>query len=178
MHGEYILRSVEGSGKGALRLRRSAAGEVSVDGDADPQGRPLRILRREPGGLLVALWGERIVCGVVNTAGESMSLFIDGRMERVRLRTAAWDRMEQAEETGRDESGPLAIASPIPGLIKSLPVKPGDAVKAGQTVAVLEAMKMENEIASPRAGKVLAVEVEPGQSVGAGVVLVRLAPLE
>ena len=50
-------------------------------------------------------------------------------------------------------------------------MKPGDAVAAGQTVVVLEAMKMEDEITAPYAGKVQSVEVEAGQTVCAGLYL-------
>ncbi len=49
----------------------------------------------------------------------------------------------------------------------------GDLVEAGQTLLVLEAMKMENEVRAPRAGRVRAVDVVAGQAVGTGDVLVR-----
>jgi len=63
------------------------------------------------------------------------------------------------------------VHNPIPSLIKKVNVKPGDAVAAGQTVVVLEAMKMEDEITAPYAGKVQSVEVEAGQTVCAGLYL-------
>jgi pyruvate carboxylase subunit B len=52
------------------------------------------------------------------------------------------------------------------GLIVKVPVKVGDEVKLGDTVAVLEAMKMQNDIAAPVAGKVKAVHVKEGDVVG------------
>ncbi|MCW8132268.1 MAG: biotin/lipoyl-binding protein [Planctomycetota bacterium] len=85
--------------------------------------------------------------------------------------------MEQVVAAAADAGGPLAINSPIPGLIKSVKVKAGDDVAEGQTVVVLEAMKMENEIPAPRAGTVQSVDVQPGQTVAAGLLLVTLAPL-
>jgi len=51
-------------------------------------------------------------------------------------------------------------------------VQAGEQVEAGQTVCVLEAMKMENNIAADRTGTVKAVKVEAGQSVGSGDVVV------
>ena len=67
------------------------------------------------------------------------------------------------------------VTSPLPGVIVSVPVKPGDAVKAGQTVAVLEAMKMENEIQSEFDGTIVSVDVKVGDSVLEGAVLAKIS---
>lgn len=58
-----------------------------------------------------------------------------------------------------------AIVSPLPGVIISVDVKEGQAVKRGQKVAVIEAMKMENEILSDCDGTVTAIHVNKGDSV-------------
>ncbi len=58
-----------------------------------------------------------------------------------------------------------AIKAPLPGVITEVCVNVGDEVKAGDTVVVLEAMKMANNIETEKAGKVTAVCVNPGQSV-------------
>ena len=58
-----------------------------------------------------------------------------------------------------------AILAPMPGLILKLMVRVGDTVKVGQKVAVMEAMKMENDINSTMAGKVLEVSVSEGDNV-------------
>ena len=58
-----------------------------------------------------------------------------------------------------------AITAPLPGVITSIEVKEGDQVKAGQTVIVMEAMKMANNIEAEKDGKVTAICVKPGQSV-------------
>lgn len=57
------------------------------------------------------------------------------------------------------------VVSPLPGVVISVDVKVGDAVKRGQKVAVIEAMKMENEILSENDGTVTAVHVSKGDSV-------------
>jgi len=66
------------------------------------------------------------------------------------------------------------IESPLPGVIISVDVKEGQAVKRGQKVAVIEAMKMENEILSDVDGTITAVHVKQGDSVleGADIVTV------
>ena len=64
------------------------------------------------------------------------------------------------------------VRAPLPGRITHVAVKPGDAVQAGDTLLVIEAMKMENEFKAGAAGTVREVRVEPGQPVNAGDVLV------
>ena len=67
------------------------------------------------------------------------------------------------------------IKSPLPGIIISIDVKEGQAVKRGQKVAVIEAMKMENEIQAPSDGTVTAVLVNKGDSVLEGAEIVKIA---
>ncbi len=58
-----------------------------------------------------------------------------------------------------------AVKAPLPGVITSINVSVGDEVKAGDTLLVLEAMKMANNIEAEKDGKVTAICVKPGQSV-------------
>ena len=67
------------------------------------------------------------------------------------------------------------VVSPLPGVIIAVKVNVGDAVKAGQTVAVLEAMKMENDIQAECDGTVTAVKVAKGDSVLEGAIIVTIA---
>ena len=67
------------------------------------------------------------------------------------------------------------VTSPLPGVIIEISVKEGQAVKAGQKVAVLEAMKMENEIQAPADGTVTAILVNKGDSVLEGAEIVKIA---
>jgi biotin carboxyl carrier protein len=64
--------------------------------------------------------------------------------------------------------GPVTLRSPIPGRVAKLLAKAGDKVTAGQTMVVLEAMKMENELRAPRAGTVSDVRCSEGAPVEAG----------
>ncbi len=67
------------------------------------------------------------------------------------------------------------VTAPMPGVILKLLVKQGDSVKEGETLAILEAMKMENEIAAPRAGTVAQVVCKIGDKVDTGAALLVLA---
>jgi len=66
------------------------------------------------------------------------------------------------------------VTAPMPGNIFKVLAQPGQAVKEGETVVVLEAMKMENEIVSPVDGTISAVHVTQGQAVEADDVLFEL----
>ena len=68
-------------------------------------------------------------------------------------------------------AGGEKVTSPMPGTILSVNVAAGDAVKRGQVLMILEAMKMENEIMAPRDGKVTAVAVTKGAAVESGALL-------
>jgi biotin carboxyl carrier protein len=74
-----------------------------------------------------------------------------------------------------NDAAPVTVRSPIPGRVVKLLVKVDDSVKAGQTIAVLEAMKMENELRAPRAGRVSIVRCAEGAAVEAGQDLVTIA---
>ena len=72
-------------------------------------------------------------------------------------------------------AGENTVTSPMPGSILDVKVQPGDAVKAGQVLMILEAMKMENEIMSPADGTVAKVYVTKGSMVESGAALCELA---
>lgn len=65
-----------------------------------------------------------------------------------------------------------AVKSPLPGVILDIKVKEGETVKKGQTIIILEAMKMENNINANKDGKITAIKVNKGDSVLEGTDLV------
>ena len=71
--------------------------------------------------------------------------------------------------------GSVKVQAPMPGTILSVKVSVGQQVKKGDTVAVLEAMKMENEIPAPQDGTVSSVGVSNGATVETGATIVTLA---
>ncbi len=71
-------------------------------------------------------------------------------------------------------AGAKTVTAPLPGTITKITVKVGDAVNAGDTVLLMEAMKMENNITAEFAGKVKAILVDQGAQVQSGQALVEL----
>lgn len=74
------------------------------------------------------------------------------------------DNSENSENSANINTN-NAIKAPLPGVITEICVNVGDEVNAGDTVVVLEAMKMANNIEAEKAGKITAICVKPGQSV-------------
>lgn len=69
-------------------------------------------------------------------------------------------------------AGAATITAPMPGKILEVKAKAGDAVKRGDVVLILEAMKMQNEIMAPADGKIADIRVSAGQAVATGDVMV------
>ena len=72
-------------------------------------------------------------------------------------------------------SGASKVTSPMPGSILKVNVAKGDVVKKGQSLLILEAMKMENDIKAPADGKVVDIKVIKGDCVTLGQTLVEIA---
>lgn len=73
------------------------------------------------------------------------------------------------------EAGISAVRAPLPGTINDIKVTVGQAVKKGETLVILEAMKMENSIDSECDGKVQEVKVQKGDTVMEGAILVTIS---
>lgn len=82
---------------------------------------------------------------------------------------------QAAQAAPKPSAGGKAVTSPLPGVIIAVKVNVGDTVKAGQVIAILEAMKMENEIQAEHDGTVASVNVTKGDSVLEGATIVTIA---
>ncbi|MGH8987435.1 MAG: acetyl/propionyl/methylcrotonyl-CoA carboxylase subunit alpha [Acidimicrobiales bacterium] len=114
--------------------------------------------------------------------GREVTAEVDGRRYRLKLwvpvgvpvpggRSSARARARTTNTSSMAGSGSGAVTVPMQGTILRVLVVPGDTVQAGQTICILEAMKMENAISAERDGVVKEVRVAPGEPVGAGDVV-------
>jgi pyruvate carboxylase subunit B len=149
-------------------------GEISLRIEGDD--RPIRWWRRDTDGLYFIALGDRVI-GIHITPGDHSHLIARASG------TAFPVRVEDERETRLRELGSLAgveedagedVAAPMPGKVVDVLVNEGDIVEPGQTVAVLEAMKMENEIRAVTGGTVSQVRVKAGENIDNGVILVRI----
>lgn len=106
-----------------------------------------------------------------DTSGYHYELFLAGQRFEVHVE----DEREKAlagSIKSAHETGEAIVRAPMPGLVLGIPFQPGATVERGQTVAILEAMKMENDLSSPINGTIKEVKVTKGQTVNQGDVLV------
>ncbi|MCV2887824.1 ATP-binding protein [Ruegeria aquimaris] len=110
--------------------------------------------------------GEATHDVMAHVEGDAVFLAVGALRFSVRcLRSGARDETVQAG--GR-------VTAPMPGLVQSVAVGPGAQVAKGDTLAVLEAMKMQHQIAAPVAGRIRAVHVKTGQSLAAGDIMIEI----
>jgi 3-methylcrotonyl-CoA carboxylase alpha subunit len=145
-------------------LTYGAAGALSLA----LQGQPETALQwQRMGDSLQLQWGTERCVASVYLQGEVAHVFTPQGATRLGVVDALAHAGEAAHEAGR-------LTAPMPGKIVSFAVKAGDAVKAGQALAVMEAMKMEHTIQAPADGKVAELLFAPGDQVTEGAELLRL----
>jgi 3-methylcrotonyl-CoA carboxylase alpha subunit len=132
----------------------------------DEQAAPLSVIGLPDGRIDVRYGSQREVVQIF-VRGEVMHIFgTRGAVQITELDVLSHSG-ESAGEGGR-------LSAPMPGKVVSIAVKPGDPVKKGQPLAVMEAMKMEHTIAAPQDGVVSVVLYAPGDQVAEGAELLRL----
>ena len=117
---------------------------------------------------------HRIAVGRGDARGK-YSLSLGGRRYAVEALDERTRAIRELSAATAAPSGPAPLVAPMPGLIVRVNVAPGDSVRAGQGLIVMEAMKMENELRASAAGVVKSVRATPGTAVERGAVLVELA---
>ncbi len=122
--------------------------------------------REEDGGIGVDIAGRRFRASVHHDA-DGVSVTLDGRTTRLRLLDPLHQDVEEEDAGG-------SVLAPLPGRIIKVMVSKGDAVKKGQGLMILEAMKMEHTIAAPADGVVAALDYAVGDQVEEGVPLLEI----
>ena len=96
----------------------------------------------------------------------------------VTLGSGTWELVERARlevaSTAAPDSADGPLTSPMPGTVVAVRAEPGQHVTSGQTLVIVEAMKMEHPVTATAAGTVTAIHVRPGQSVAMAAVLAEI----
>lgn len=154
--GEHLLK-VEAS---RLEVRpHDELFEVEVDGES----KIISISRISPAHLSILLDGKSYNVEVerfgnkyqVTTRGEVYDFSVT-------------DEREVVTTEKPQAGGKLVVTAPMPGLVVEITCSDGEQVEAGQSILVLEAMKMQNEITAPVSGTITGISVEQGASVNSG----------
>jgi biotin carboxyl carrier protein len=119
----------------------------------------------------ILIGGESLEARVEKTPGPAGRLhaFVSGREYALVVRDPR--RWRKQRGAAAEAEGAQQVLAPMPGKIVRVLVAAGDAVSAGQGIAVVEAMKMQNEVRAPKSGRVARLHVREGQTVSAGDVI-------
>lgn len=90
-----------------------------------------------------------------------------------RILTRISSRLGKRSQTCEDVNGKGCLSAPMHGLVVDVPVHPGEQVTKGQTLVVLESMKMQMQLKSSRDGKIAKITIQPGGQVEKGAILVQ-----
>jgi biotin carboxyl carrier protein len=167
------------------RTQRGVA--ISVRYDISINGKARRVeLERAQGGWLCRMDGREFRINAEQIDETTLSLLIDGESHEIRRQSensvAVGERLYEVsiddprswrgkKRSGAGGEGQQKLVASMPGKIVRVLAAEGDAISAGQGIAVIEAMKMQNEIKSAKAGVVKKLLVQPGLNVSAGEVL-------
>ncbi len=163
---------VDNQGLGALMARtltlRDDRGErrVSIDleGEVIVDGAAVRVARDGAG--IVRVGHDASHAAWVAAAGDVRWVYLDGEVFEIEVVRAGARR--------RAGSGHASLAAPMPATVVRVDAAPGDPVRRGDTLIILEAMKMELPIRAPSDGIVKAIHCGPGDLVQPGTALVEI----
>jgi biotin carboxyl carrier protein len=144
--------------RGEHRATVAEEGRVSVD-DVD-----FVVRRRAPGEIRLGEDGARVAW--VAASGDVRWVFLDGRAYEIEV--------EREGRTRRPSAGQGSLSAPMPATVVRVEVSPGSLVHRGDTLIILEAMKMELPIRASSDGTVKSVSCKPGDLVQPGTALIEI----
>jgi biotin carboxyl carrier protein len=142
----------------------------------DGESQPIDILELEPGCYSILLGGRSVEVRL----DQAKSPDPEAHAYRAMLYEGAYEfalvdpRRALLSGAGGAGAGGGLLSSPMPGKIVKLLVKPGDLVQEGQTLLVMEAMKMQNELKTNTTGTVTIIHVQEGATVETGAALITV----
>jgi biotin carboxyl carrier protein len=159
--------TIEGERQRAWLVHRDGGHALIAERDV-----PVRIERGD--GAAARLYvGDTLFDILLATSGDVAFVHIDGHELEIRFEAAVAVFEHEAEA-----HGDAVARAPMPGLVLSIQVEPGQAVTAGDVLVIIESMKLETSIKAPRAGIVESVHVAAGQTFDRDAPLVSLAAEE
>lgn len=150
--------------------------DIEKDGTIKVNGQPRTVdFLPLSGALYSILMDDNSYEVLVEEVEDNVEVILRGRLYNASVMDER--AMLLAETRGElgGEHGEVAVKAPMPGLIVAVSVSEGTAVMKGQTVVILESMKMQNELKAPKDGTVQRIHVTQGQSVEQNKPLLTIA---
>ena len=158
---ELVVDVVEDTGGLSVRV-----------GEGGP--RPATIRRVHRGALYAFVVGGRAFAALVDGRDGEYTVVMDGETIDVGVQDERAARLAQASGEGQRALAQATVTAPMPGLVVAVNVEPRQVVSKGESLVVLQAMKMENDLTARADGTIKEVLVGPGQTVEQGQTLLTL----
>lgn len=136
-------------------------GEIVLDGDVEP----FELDMLPMGESFLVRFRHRTTTGSARRQAGSWQISLDGRVFDVRVDDERAHRIRQLGAVSTPPKSGSEVRAPMPGLIVRIAVREGQVVDVGESLVVMEAMKMENELRAESAGIVVRVHVRSGSTV-------------
>jgi biotin carboxyl carrier protein len=155
-------------------IETTESGEVVLEED----GRTAHLEPVDNDSLFTLLIGTVPYEVFVERSRDRYFVTVRGSRYEIQVEEELFWKSGRRDELPTDDFGEATLTSPMPGIVVAIPVAEGQAVERGQVVAILEAMKMENELRAPHDGVVRRISAAAGQTVNLGDPILCLAPPE
>ena len=171
---EHVVTSQPADDDAGLRVRVEGILVAPGTTDPEPSEYAARVVPR-PNGCLVIANGRVMEVHRLPPSGKAgePQYSINGRLLRARVQSEQRRSLERLGK-GKSRSAETTLRSPMAGRIVRVAIAQGASVRQGDTLIVIEAMKMQNELVAPSAGVVEGLEVRSGDLVEAGAVLLHI----
>ncbi|MFZ2325152.1 MAG: acetyl-CoA carboxylase biotin carboxyl carrier protein subunit [Ignavibacteriaceae bacterium] len=121
---------------------------------------------------LLAINNKIFEVSLLSNSNDIFDVFVNQKSYQVKVLTSLQDKaLKLLIHSGTDQSHQTKIKSPMPGLVLKINKNIGDGVTKGETVIVLEAMKMENEIKAPIDGEIAEINIKQGTAIEKNILL-------
>lgn len=149
------------------------AAEIAVKGNTfscDIDGKPVRgtLLKADAPLYVVRLDDGRIISCAITTQGGQTAIQWHGQRWSIAVNEVFGEMSLEGDD---NEVSASELRAPMPGRIVAIPAAVGTEVKRGDTVVVIEAMKMQNALSAARAGTIQIIHIKPGDAVESGQLL-------
>lgn len=152
------------------RLVDVRPGEIVLDGKIEPLEFDLWPVSES----FLVRFRDRTTTGFARRSGGGWKISLDGRVFDVRVEDERAHRLRRLAAVSTPPNKGSEVRAPMPGLIVRIAVKEGQTVDAGESLVVMEAMKMENELRAEAAGIVARVHVQSGSTVDRADLLITI----
>ncbi len=162
----YVV-NINGNRKKTVKLRNSQA-------EVDGKNISYEILSKNRNQIIIKIDGKIYNAVFARKGAGKIQMLAGGQNFDLEVLTDLQNRAKEYHAEKRRNSGELQVIATMPGLVLKINVNEGDEVNEGDTLFVLEAMKMENEIKAESAGKVKEIKVSEGSSVEKGALILTI----